>query len=81
MIVEEIVLKKNEDDKRDKIQKNLGKEVILNDNHNRWMHGVLLIGGNDSGVYQIKILHTNEKKQLHYHDLNQLLVLNPYRLR
>jgi len=75
MIIEEILLEDNETDKREKIQANLGREVILNDGHNLWVHGILLTEGSDDQVYQINMFNAIGKRQLHYHDLNQLLVL------
>ncbi len=41
MILEEITLGKSKDNKRKAIQDNLGQQVILNDLHNNWCHGVL----------------------------------------
>ena len=78
MILEEITLGQTEESKKDAVQKNLGQQVILNDNHNGWCHGVLLNERYDNEVYQMKIADGRGKRQLHYHDLNQLLVLrNP----
>jgi len=42
MIIEEILLEDNEADKKEKIQNYLGREVIVNDEHNLWKHGVLM---------------------------------------
>ncbi len=79
MIIEEILLGKDEVDKKKKIEENIGKEVILNDTHNFWVHGTLIKEGSDDQVYQIDMLNAIGKRYLHYHDLNQLLVLKPYR--
>ena len=56
MILEEIAVGKDEDSKRAAIQSYLGQQVILNDTHNSWCHGVLLAEGHDSEVYQIKLV-------------------------
>lgn len=68
-----------ESDKRKAIESNFGNEVILNDFHNNWVHGTLIKEGNDAQVYQINIFNAIGKRQLHYHDLNQLLVLREYK--
>ncbi len=60
--------------KRGVIQDYLGKEVILRDGHKIWCHGILLKDGYDDEVYQIKIKDERGQRQLHYDDLNQLLV-------
>ena len=75
MILREIVLGQTEDSKREAVQKNLGQQVILNDGHEEWCHGVLLEKGYDNEVYQMKVADGRGQRQLHYHDLNQLLVL------
>ncbi len=75
MILEEIALGKTKDSKRDAIQKNLGQQVILNDDHESWCHGVLLNQGYDTEVYQMKIADGRQQRQLHYHDLNKLLII------
>ena len=78
MILREIVLGETEDSKREAVRKNLGQQVILNDCHEEWCHGVLLTEGCDNKVYQMDIADGRRKRQLHYHDLNQLLVIvNP----
>lgn len=75
MILREILLGKTEESKREAVQKNLGQQVILNDAHEQWCHGVLFTNGNDNEVYQMEIADGRGQRQLHYHDLNQLLVL------
>jgi hypothetical protein len=75
MIIEEIILGEKTQDKQKAIRSNLGKEVVLNDFHNSWLHGVLLKEEEDNEVYQINLFHRT--KQLHYHNLKQLLVLTP----
>jgi len=95
MVIEEIVFGTDIKDKQKAIQDNFGKEVILNDFHNLWCHGILLKDGSDNVVYRMNILNeTNrermekykreevrEPKRLHYHDLKQLLILKPYKLK
>ena len=78
MILEEITLGKDNDSKRKAIQDNLGQQVILNDFHQNWAHGVLLKEGYDNEVYRIKIADGKGQRQLHYNDLNQLLVIRNY---
>jgi len=87
MIIEEILLGKDEVDKKKKIEENIGKEVILNDDHFLWKHGVLgkekgIEGGGikfepSEGRYQL-MLTNKEKILLAYDDLIQLLILTPY---
>jgi len=76
MILREIVLGQTEESKREAVQKNLGQQVILNDYHNNWCHGVLLNERYDNEVYQMKVADGRGQRQLHYHDLNQLLVID-----
>ena len=76
MILEKINLGKTEEGKRKGIMDNLGQQVILKDDHNFWCHGVILEKGYDLETYQIKIIDARGKRRLHYHDLNQLLVIN-----
>ncbi len=76
MILKEIALGQTEESKKDAIQKNLGEQVILNDDHNNWCHGVLLNESYFQDVYQMKIVDARKNKQLHYHDLNQLLIIS-----
>jgi len=75
MILREIVLEETEKSKRDLIQRNLGKQVILNDEHNDWCHGVLLREGHDNEVYQMQIADGRGKRRLYYHDLKQFLLI------
>ena len=87
MNVEEISLG-DDADKKKKIEENIGKEVILNDEHHSWKHGILMkeegIGDGDfqfnpSGErYQLKLIKHKEKLLLCYDDVKQLLVLTPY---
>ena len=76
MILREIVLGQTEESKREAVQKNLGQQVILNDYHNNWCHGVLLNERYDNEVHQMKVADGRGQRQLHYHDLNQLLVID-----
>lgn len=77
MIVEEIVLGKSVSSKQEAIRKNLGKEVILNDAHNSWCHGILLGEKGDNMTYHIKILSARGERRFDYSNLNQLLLLTP----
>ena len=76
MILKEIVLGKTEESKRDAIQKYSGRQVILNDAHENWAHGVLLKDRHDSKAYQMKIADGRRERQLRYYDLNQLMVVS-----
>ena len=67
--------------KRKAIRDNLGRQVLLNDSHEKWCHGVLLgedckdvVYSNDV-LYSIEIADVRELKSLYYHDLNQLLII------
>ncbi|MEK6892884.1 MAG: hypothetical protein AABX07_01645 [Nanoarchaeota archaeon] len=73
MILSEIVLGKTSDSKREAVQENLGQQVIINDTHNSWCHGVILKEGYDNEVYQAQLKDERGKMQFHYHDLNTLL--------
>jgi len=75
MILEEISLGQDEESKRKAIQTNLGQHAILNDNHETWCHCKILEKGYDSQVYQVQIGDGRGERQLHYHDLNQLIVI------
>ncbi len=75
MILREIIFDKSEESKRDIIQKNLGREVILKDFHNDWCHGVLSTKEYDTQVYQMKISDSRKQRQMDYSDLIQLLVV------
>jgi hypothetical protein len=76
MILNEINLGKNEEHRRKAIQSNLGQHAILNDGHEFWCHCKILETGYDSEVYQVQIGDSRGKRQLHYHDLNQLIVIS-----
>ncbi|MEA3514768.1 MAG: hypothetical protein U9R34_04790 [Nanoarchaeota archaeon] len=75
MIIEEIILSKDNDSRRKAIQDNLGQQVILNDDYYNWCHGILLEQRYDNQVYQMKMANGRGQKQLHDNDLNQLLIL------
>ena len=74
MILEEVALT-TDDSKRTAIQGYFNHEVILNDEHEGWCHGIVLNERHDNEVYQLKILDGRRQRQMHYHDLNQLLVV------
>jgi len=76
MRLKEITLGETRESKEYAVQKNLGRQVILNDDHHDWCHGVLLNEGYDKEVYQMEIVDGGGQRQLHYHDLNQLLVIS-----
>ena len=82
MRLEEITLNKDIESKRKAIRDNLGRQVLLNDSHEKWCHGVLLGEDCKDVLYSIKIADIRELKSLYYHDLNQLLIilLNLYAL-
>jgi hypothetical protein len=76
MILEEVVLEDdNEYAQRKAVQDNLGQQVILNDEHEHWVHGVIQNQGYDHEVYTIKIADGRKERELHYHDLNQILII------
>ena len=80
MILEEISLGEDDESKRTAIQSNLGQQAILNDNHETWCHCKILNEGYDDEVYQVRIGDGRGERRLHYHDLNQLIVIrnNPH---
>ncbi len=53
----------------------LSRQAILNDTHEMWCHCKILEKGSDHQVYQVQIGDGRGKRQLHYHDLNQLIVI------
>lgn len=70
-------LKLKEIKSRQAIQANLGKEAIIYDSHYQWCHGQLLTTGYDHDVYRIKIFDARQERQLHYHDLERLMICSP----
>jgi hypothetical protein len=74
MIIKEVELGQTEGSKRQAIHGNLGRQVILHDGHEEWCHGFLL-KEDGSQVYQMQIANGKGQRELHYHDLNKLLVL------
>jgi hypothetical protein len=74
MMLDEIALT-DDDSKKKAIQKYFNHEVILNDFHEEWCHGVILTERHDNEVYQLKILDGRRQRQMHYHDLKQLIVV------
>ena len=76
MILREIVLGNTEESKRDAVQGNLGQQVILHDDHERWCHGVILNERYDNDCYTMKLADGREERRFHYHDLIQLLVIS-----
>jgi len=77
MILEEITIKESKYSRMRAIRKNLGKEVILNDFHNLWCHGFLLKDGYNNDFYQMEMANAKGKTRLHYHDLKNLLIVQP----
>ena len=76
MIVREVKIGKTVEEKREAVKKTLGREVVLWDLHEEWCHGTLLREGHDNKVYRMQIEDGRGQRQLSYHDLSQLLVLN-----
>jgi hypothetical protein len=74
MKVREVQIGGDNESKRDAIQNNLGKQVLLCDEHNLWCHGTLL-DGEDKTTYHLRSVDSKEQMRFHYHDLSQLLVL------
>ncbi len=69
MRLREIIL----DDQKQAVSSNLGKEVILNDEHRLWQHGILQEDGHPQITYKLELLDREETLILHYHDLLVLL--------
>jgi len=76
MRVDEIDLGEDEQSRRKAIQDNLDKQVILKDEHEFWCH--CKIEGYGKQVYSVQIEDGRGKIELHYHDLNQLIVLEDH---
>lgn len=74
MLIKEVEFEPTDEGKRMAIRSNLGKQVILNDEHNGWCHGFLKDEGWDSAVYQIQIEDGRKEGQFQYHNLSQLLI-------
>ncbi len=82
MILEEIKLGKVGKDiefKKELISRNLGKQVILYDSHNRWVHGLLLKKGLSDDYYQIHIADGRARSLLRYDTLEKLFFLKEHR--
>jgi hypothetical protein len=78
MILEEIAIGEDKESKIKAIQDNLGQQAILNDGHENWCHCMILKSGYDSQVYQVRIGDGRGERQLHYHDLNKLIILRSH---
>jgi hypothetical protein len=79
MILEEINVGKDKESKEKVILENLGKQVILCDNHARWVHGLLSKENYDDTCYQIHLLDPRRIREFWYNDLQQLILLKAYR--
>ena len=75
MKLEEISLGKDNEDKREAVQDNLGKQVIICNSNNQWCHGVLLEGCYDGLSYRIKLYDDRKQMVLTYNDLKKILVI------
>ena len=73
MILEEINIGESEGSKRKAIEDNAGQQVILNDGHQMWCHGQIL--ETDGQCYKLKIGDGRGERQLHYHDLEKLIII------
>jgi len=76
MKLAEIFIEDTEYHKRTAIQVRLGQEVILKDEHEKWCHGFLYNCDYDSQTYLMQISDERGRRRLHYHDLQQLLIIN-----
>jgi len=87
MILEEIKLGKVGKDikfKKELVLRNLGKQVILYDSYNHWVHGLLLkesgsYGDDHYDHYQIHIADGREQSFLRYDNLEKLFLLKAHR--
>ncbi len=59
---------------REAIQKHLGSEALIYDEHETWCHGQILRTGYDDEVYRVKIFDGRNERRLHYHDLQKLII-------
>ena len=79
MILEEIELGEYEESKKRTILDNLGKQVILYDSYNYWVHGLLLKGGYSDYHYQIQIADGRGQSHLRYNKLEKLFLLKAHK--
>ena len=79
MILEEISVGEDIESKKKAILENLGKQVILCDNHAHWVHGLLSKENYDSTCYQIHLLDPRGIRELWYNDLQQVILLKASR--
>jgi hypothetical protein len=59
---------------REAIQKHLGSEALIYDEHETWCHAQILQTGYDDEVYRVKIFDGRKERRLHYHDLQKLII-------
>jgi len=64
------------EDQKEAILKRIGKEVIINDDHRPWRHGIIQ-GDPQFDVYQLALTSEEYILRLHYHDLKNLLEVYP----
>ena len=77
MRLEEIKFEDSEEGRIKAIQGCEGEEVIVNDEHKDWIHGILLRSA-APGAYRIKSKNPDKEERLSYHDLQTLLKVVPY---
>ena len=64
-------------DQKEAILKRVGEEVILNDAHYKWRHGILQKDPREHDTYQLKLISEKFYLTLNYNNLNSLLEVSP----
>ncbi len=77
MLVKKISLPDNECGKRQIIKDNFKRQVLINDMHYGWCHA-LLLREEDKETYWADIQDARGERRLHYHDLEDLMVIESH---
>jgi len=75
MGLKNILLEKDIKFKRKVIKENTGKEVLLHDRHNDWIHAILSDPVDEKNYFVLMNENPTDQKKLFYHDLQQLILL------
>jgi len=77
MILKEIILGKNDKERREMMEKLIGNEVIIEDEHLLWQHGKIL-NANNTRRYEIELYNARGKTEMWYNDILQLIEVYKY---
>jgi len=78
IILEGTVLCGTECQKKEVVKKNIGREVIVEDFHSSWHHGILLGGNSDEEFYALRFASregNTEEKKFKYDNLSQMIIV------